>query len=118
MFTKMFNFFTWFSVIVLSVLLYFLYMFVADYVQTFVIYKTLSALLSSPIFYLSVILVVGIGIMIDVFYIAMEREIRTPLFLLYKSLLERKMGNKDKVEGFDNVVLHMQKKIEADYKNL
>ena len=92
-------------------------MIVADYIESFVIYKTLSALLSSPLFYLSIILVVGIAIMIDVFYIAIEREVRTPLFLLYKSLLERKMANKEKVEGFDNIVVHMQKKIAAEYQN-
>lgn len=111
MYTKLFNFFSWFSIIVLSFLLYFIYLIIADYVQSFVIYKTLSALLSSPLFYLSVILVVGIAVIIDVFYIAMEREIRTPLFLLYKSLLERKMANQEKVEGFDNIVTHMQKKM-------
>ena len=92
-------------------------MIVADYIESFVIYKTLSALLSSPLFYLSIILVVGIAIMIDVFYIAIEREVRTPLFLLYKSLLERKMANKEKVEGFDNIVVHMQKKMAAEYQN-
>lgn len=114
MYTKAFNYFTWFSVIGLSIVLYFIYMVVADYIKTFVIYKTLSAVLSSPLFYLSVILVVGISVMIDVFYIAIEREIKTPLFLLYKSLLERKMANKEKLEGFDNVVTHMKKKMADD----
>lgn len=117
MFTKLFNFFSWFSVIVLSVVLYFIYLIVADYVQSFVVYKTLSALLSSPLFYLSVILVVGVGIMIDVFYIAVEREVRTPLFLLYKSLIERKMANPEKIEGFDNIVIHMKNKIASRYKD-
>lgn len=86
-------------------------MIIADYVESFVVYKTLAALLSSPLFYLSVILVIGIAIIIDVFYIALDREVKTPLFLLYKSLVQRKMGNEEKIEGFDNIVAHMQKRI-------
>lgn len=111
MYTKTFNAFSWLSVLVLSLVLYFIYMIIADYVQSFVVYKTLSVLLTSPLFYLTVILTMGIAIMIDVFFIAVNREVKTPLFLLYKSLLERKLANDEKVEGFDNIVAHMQKRI-------
>ena len=86
-------------------------MVIADYISSFVVYKTLAALLSSPLFYLSVVLIIGVSIMIDVFYLVMERELQTPLFLLYKSLIERKMANQEKIEGFNNIVTHMNRAI-------
>lgn len=70
-------------------------MFIADLIQIFAIYKTMQALITSPIFYLNVILIIGVAILFDLMILVLEREIRTPLYLLFKSLNEKKVENKE-----------------------
>lgn len=106
------RFFTWcsiMSVLLFSIGFYILYFFIADNVTIFYVYKTAHALLTSPIFFLSLILIIGIAIMFDVLILIVERELRTPLYLLFKSL----MSNEDleKSEYFDMIVNQVKTKI-------
>jgi len=55
----------------------------------------MQALITSPIFYLNVILIIGVAILFDLMILVLEREIRTPLYLLFKSLNEKKVENKE-----------------------
>jgi hypothetical protein len=90
MYTKNFTILSVSSILFLSVGLYLVYLFIADQVNVFKIYKTAIVVLSSAHFYFIMLLAIGISIIIDVFYIVMVRETKTPIYLLFKSLLERK----------------------------
>ena len=109
-FTRFFTWCTVFSVFIFSIGIYILYFFIADYVPVFYIYKTVYALLTSPIFYLSLVLIVGIAIMFDLLIIILEREIRTPLYLLFKSLMQ-KDEEEDKAKYFELIVNEVKNKI-------
>ena len=90
MYTKNFTILSVSSILFLSVILYIIYLFLADQVAVFKIYKTAIVVLSSSHFYFIMILVVGISVILDVFYIVLVREVKTPIYLLFKSLMERK----------------------------
>ena len=98
LFTKAFNLLVIVSVLFFSIGLYIVYFWIADNVTLFLIYKTANALLSSPMFYLSVLLVIGISIIFDVLYIMIIREYETPIYLMFKSLVENKNLNSDERE--------------------
>lgn len=90
MYTKNFTWISVGSILFLSIGLYIIYLFIADQVYTFKIYKTAIIVLSSSHFYFILLLVVGVSVIVDVFYIAIVREVKTPIYLLFKSLMERK----------------------------
>lgn len=93
-FTK---FFTWCfvaSVLLFSIFIYIAYFFIADMIPVFYIYKTAHALLTSPIFYLNLILIIGVACMFDILVLLLERELRTPLYLLFKSLMQKDYNEK------------------------
>lgn len=87
-FTKFFTWMSFFSVFIFSIGIYIAYFFIADMIPSFVIFRTVYALITSPIFYFNLYLIIGISILFDMFILITEREIKTPLYLLYKSLLE------------------------------
>ena len=111
MFTNSFTFYFLFSVLVLSIFLYFLYLFIADYIEFFDIYKTTYAVMTSPLFYLVVVLLCGIGFGVDMLYRVLEKEKEKPLYLLYRSLMEGKMEESQKVSGFRSVIQFKKNRI-------
>ena len=56
----------------------------------FLIYKTALELLRSPQFYLVVLLIIGISVLFDMLYIVITREWETPVYLMFKSLMQKK----------------------------
>lgn len=117
MFTKTFNAYTWISVILFSFVLYFLYLWIADYITFFAVFKTAYAVATSPLFYLVVGLLSGLGIVVDIFYRILEKEQEKPLYLLYRSLIDKDLASTQKVEGFENIIVHVEnKKKEIDNK--
>ena len=104
MFTKAFNFLLFFSVLGFSIALYIAYFWIADNVKFFLIYKTGSVLLRSPTFYLIVLLVIGIAVIFDVFYLVILREWQTPVYLLFKSLIENKQITNEERERISQLI--------------
>ena len=76
------------SVFILSLALYIGYSWVADSVFSFKIYKTMNAVVSSPIYYLSLGLVIGLFLIVEILIFILEREFSTPLYLLFKTLIK------------------------------
>ena len=89
LFTKAFNWLLIVSVIFFSIALYVVYFWIADNVRVFLIYKTASVLLRSPLFYLIVLLLIGMSILFDLLYIVIIREWQTPIYMLFHSLFTR-----------------------------
>ena len=108
-FTRFFTWCSFVSVFVFSIGIYIVYFFVADMINVFIIYKTALALITSPIFYLNVILLVGMAIMVDTLILILEKELKTPMYLLYKSLIDNDYKNKDQL--FDVLVNKVKKKL-------
>ena len=104
LFTKAFNFLLFFSVLGFSIVLYIAYFWIADNVRYFLIFKTGKALLSSPTFYLIVLLVIGIAVIFDVFYLVVVREWQTPVYLLFKSLMENKQITNEERERVSKLI--------------
>lgn len=86
--TNYLTIFVIFSVFVLSLALYIGYSWIADNIFTFKIYKTMEMLVTSPIFYLSIGLVIGLFLIIEILIFLLEREFDAPLYLLFKSLVK------------------------------
>lgn len=100
-FTRFFSWISFASVLVFSLGIYIAYIFISNQISNFYVYKTARALLTSLLFYLVVFLISGVAIIFDVFILVMEREIKTPLYLMFKSLLQKKNVGK---KGFEVVV--------------
>ena len=77
----------------------------------FFVYKTARAILSSPIFYLTVILMMGTAIVFDALILIVQKETSTPLYLLFKSLMERDISNEEKIGYFDTIVTQIKEKL-------
>lgn len=92
----------------LSFILYFIYFFVADFISFFIIYKTVYKVVTSPLFYLTVLLVSGLEIVIDVLYRVLEKENEKPLYLKFRSLIDRDMTHDQKIEGFENLIVKLK----------
>ena len=103
MFTKHFNVFIFISVIIFSIILYIAYFFIADLISVFLIYKTAMVIVSSASFYLSLLLILGILFMIDLFILSLDREINTPLYILFKSLIMKKKPFNDEKRDFEEI---------------
>ena len=108
-FTKFFTLCSILSVIVFSIGIYIVYFFVADFINIFLVYKTAMALITSPIFYLKLILMVGTAIMFDFLLLILERELRTPIYLLFKSLMHKKTTEKEAY--FNTIVTNIKNNI-------
>ena len=103
MFTKHFNVFIFISVILFSIILYIAYFFIADLISVFLIYKTAMAIVSSTYFYLTLLLVIGILFIIDLFILTLDREINTPLYILFKSLIKKKKSFNEERHDFEEI---------------
>lgn len=100
----MFNVFTLSSIFVLSIFLYIGYLFFADTISIFEIYRTARVVLSSAQYYLIFVFTVGFSILTDVFYILYIREYKTPLYVLFNSLTKSKLKPyKEKKEMFEKI---------------
>ncbi len=88
-FTRFFTTYSILSIFVFSFGLYILYFFVADLIEVFFIYKTAMSIITSPIFYLTILLMIGTSMLIDVFILVFQKESKPPLYLLFKSLMEK-----------------------------
>lgn len=86
-----------------------IYFFAADYIKVFKVYKTVDTLLSSPIFFLNILLLVGSAIIFDSLILIIERELRTPIYLLFKSLMN--LSQKERRDYFDFVAKKIKKKL-------
>lgn len=86
MFTKAFTWLLIVAVVFFSIGLYIAYFWIADNVTVFLVYKTALALLRSPLFYLIVLLLIGLSILFDLLYIIVIREWQTPIYMLFRSL--------------------------------
>jgi magnesium-transporting ATPase (P-type) len=110
MFTKHFNVFIFISVIIFSIILYIAYFFIADLISVFLIYKTAKVIISSVSFYLSLILILGILFMLDLFILSLDREINTPLYILFKSLIKKKKPFNDEKHDFEEITRQVNEK--------
>lgn len=113
-FNKHFTWIFFVSVFIFSIGIYIAYFFIADFIQVFAIYKTVQALISSPIFYLNVILVIGVAVLVDMLILVLHRELKTPLYLLFKSLNEKKIENKEEI--FKAISVATSKNLLQNYK--
>ena len=78
-------------------------------INVFIIYRTALALITSPIFYLNIVLLLGMAIMVDYLILIVEKELKTPMYLLYKSLLDNDFKDKDQL--FEVIVNKIKKKL-------
>lgn len=108
-FTKFFTICSITSVLLFSIGIYLIYFFVADFISVFYIYKTALAIITSPIFYCYVILIIGLAIVFDIMILVLEREIRTPIYLLFKSLMNKEKREKDEI--YELIVKDIKEKI-------
>ena len=89
---------------------YIIYFFIADLISSFLIFRTAIAIITSALFYINLILVICISLMYNIFFYSIEREIQTPIYQLYFSILKRKNLNENqKQELFEKVVKHKRK---------
>ena len=112
MFTKHFNIFIFISVILFSIILYIAYFFIADLISVFLIYKTAMAIVSSATFYLSLLLIIGTLFLIDLFILTIDREINTPMYMLFKSLIMKKKPFNDEKNDFEEITRQANEKAE------
>ncbi len=110
-FTKFFTLCSVLSIFVFSIGLYFLYFFIADFISIFSIYKTAQAVLSSPLFYLITILMIGTAMIFDMLFLLLEKELRTPIYQLFKSLMDKNIPNNQKISYFETIVYKIKEKI-------
>lgn len=115
MYTKNFTWLSVGSILFLSIGLYIIYLFIADQVYSFKIYKTAIVVLSSSHFYFILVLVIGVSVIVDVFYIAIVREVKTPIYLLFKSLMERKNITHDERSAIFKTIVENIKKDKYEY---
>jgi len=114
MFTKHFNVFIFVSVILFSIVLYVAYFFIADLISVFLIYKTAMAIVSSGYFYLILLLVLGLLFMIDLFILTLDREVNTPLYILFKSLIMKKKPVNEEKNDFEEITRQANEKAEEN----
>lgn len=85
-YTKAYNFLTIGSVLVLSVLLFVAYFWFADSISFFQVYKLGWEVVRSPQLYLVVLASVGVSVIVDGVHLNIQREFRTPISVLFRSL--------------------------------
>ena len=89
----------------MSIIPYIIYLFVADSLSFFDIYKTAYVVLTSAHYYFIIISCVGVSVLIDLFYISMLREFKTPLYILFNSVSKnQKLHYREKKKIFNNLV--------------
>lgn len=114
MHTKSFTWMSFFSILALSLGPYIAYMFIADNVFVFKVYKTVRQLLVSPHFYLVVFSCLSLSIIYDILVISFIRETETPTYLLYRSIMKNKSLTKDEKRKIFELVTRKELKAEHE----
>lgn len=104
MFTKAFTWLLVIAIVVFSIGLYVAYFWIADNVWWFLIYKTANVIMRSPLFYLIVLLLIGLSIIFDMLYIVIVREWQTPIYMLFRSLFNRDDLDHEERERLSRIV--------------
>lgn len=94
-YTKSYNVWTIGSVLVLSLFLFIAYFWFADSISYFQVYKLGNALVKSPQLYLVLLAAVGVSVIVDGVHLNIQREFRTPLSILFRSLDANKKYSRD-----------------------
>lgn len=89
MYTKTWTFLNWFSIIVLSVLIYLAFTFTGEYLTFFNSNHTVMTLYTSWHFYLLQLFFLVLAYLYDQIVLIWEKETRTPLSILYRSIRQR-----------------------------
>ncbi len=115
MFTKNMSWISILSILFLSFVLYFSYFFLADIFTSFQIYKTVFSLIQTPHFYFILILVIVLSVIVDFFYLVIIREVDTPLYMLFKSLMQRKsLSDDQRKDLFDRSIKYIKSKFSSN----
>lgn len=102
MYTRTWTFLNWFSIIVLSVFIYLAFTFTGEYLNFFNSNHTVMTLYQSPHFYLLQFFFLVLVYLYDQIVLIWEKETRTPLSILYRSI---RLRYKDAAEDyFERVV--------------
>ena len=110
-FTRNMTWLSFVSIMGLSVLLYIAYFFLADLYDGFKIYKSAFNVLSSPSFYLLLLQVLAVTIIVDVFILITVREVKTPLYLMFRSIEESAKPKEEKVKAFSRLASKVKRLI-------
>ena len=113
MFTKTLTWISIGAIALLSFALYFPYIFIADLIGDFKVYKTARVLFASPQLYLVLLLVVLFLVMMDILYLILVRELDTPLYLMYLSLMKRRaISDQERSKAFDQIAHYLKTKLD------
>ena len=112
-FTRNFTWLNLIAVLVMSLLLYTVYFFIADLISSFRIFRTALAIVTSPITYFGVLFLVLLFFMGDLLYLVTKRETQTPLYLMFRSLEEEK-HDLNKLDAYNALVYDVQQKLLAE----
>lgn len=104
-YTKSYNLLTISSILVLSLLLFVVYFWLADSISYFQIYKLGRELIQSPQLYLVALATVGVSVLVDGITLNLQREFRTPLSVLFHSLdANKKYTREERDELFTKII--------------
>lgn len=95
----------------MSFIVYLVYFFVADLISGFKIYKTAKSLLSSPPFYFMLLLILGCTVLVDITIITLEREIKTPIYHLFRSIEEKASNPHEKHRFYAKIAVGAKRMI-------
>lgn len=103
MFTDTFNFLTWIAIIIFSLCTYLIYMYFADNMSYFKIYKNLVPFLLAPTTYLAIVFLIVLTVVINILFRIMIKEVFKPLVLLYRSVIDKKLNDEEEEKLLESV---------------
>ena len=110
-YTRYWTSLTWFTLIVLSVGLYTLYIWVANLIDIFVIYQTIQEVFKTPQFYLVVALNVGCVFLFEAMFVYVQKEYFTQASDYLRVLSKKgQINNEQKLEKIENLMARKKKK--------
>lgn len=107
--TKFFTVFNFLSVFVFSLFVYFLYVLISDSLNIFNIYKKIKFTASNPIFYLLLLLFIGVSVIKCCFLLVVDKEIGFNLGYIFKSILKMKTHFKNKYLKLEKITKIIEK---------
>lgn len=90
MYTKYWTWVTWFTLLVFSVVLYIAYIWIANYIDIFIVYETIQMLFKTPQFYLVVALNFGCVFLFEAMYVYVQKEYFTQTGDFLRELARKK----------------------------
>lgn len=105
MYTKTWTFLNWFSIIALSILIYLAFTFTGEHLNFFNSNHTVMTLYTSWHFYVLQLFFLVISYLYDQVVLIWEKEIKTPLSLLYRSI---RLRYKDAAEEYFEKVVNLK----------